>query len=546
VLSRDRLGIKPLYYLIRDSQIRFASELKALFVDPELSRELDPESLSLYLTFMVTPAPRTLFRGALKLPAAHMLVAEHGREPATFRYWDPLTATNPLVEQAAALPPAQVEGFTIEAISSLLQRSIKRRLMSEVRVGVFLSGGVDSSTVAALTRREVPGRLATFSVGYDDPTYRSDLPHASRVARLLECDHHEVILGEQDLIESVDDVVYHLDEPNACWVSTPIYSLSREARKSGVGVILNGEGSDEIFGGYEGYLRATHLARLASNPLWSSLAAPLARALLGPVLATADLFGGRARGTGDDLERLVQGEPAFIGLQIALKERAKRNVLASLDVLARPAGAVMEHIDYARAKREPIASYAGDARLDEMRWIGYLELKHRLPEMLLTRLDKMTMAHSVEGRVPFLDHELVEFALAIPGSLRMRGGVSKYLLRRAAEQWLPRDVIYQSKISFGAPVATWLRGRLGHHVKSQLGESELVRSGILRGSAISQLISAHRARKADNAQAIWALYCVARWYDLMIAPRNVCQERAASLRLHNGFGRLAASTGRAV
>jgi asparagine synthase (glutamine-hydrolysing) len=518
VLSRDRLGIKPLYYLLTGAEIRFASEIKALFVDPALVPHLDLEALSLYLTYMITPTPRTLFRDIQKLPAATILVVEQDREPRTFQYWDPLEACNPYVEHAAGLPAEHIEDFAVEAVSELLQTSIRRRLMADVPVGLFLSGGVDSSVVAALTRRQVSGRLATFSAVYNDVNYCSDLPHARRVASLLECEHHEVVLTEQTLIDCIDDVVVHLDEPNACWVSTPIYALAREARRSGVGVILNGEGSDEIFCGYEGYLRATQLARLAAHPLWGAIGAPLAGSMLAPLFAAAERYGGRARGTRDDFERLVRGEPAFIGLQVALTEQLKSRVLRQFDTFQRPAHAMQNHISYARTARDKISGVPGGERLDEVRWIGYVELKHRLPEMLLTRLDKMTMAHGVEGRVPFLDHELVEFALALPGSLRMRGGVTKYLLRRAAEQWLPHDIIYRRKIAFGAPVATWLKGRLGHRVESQMEQSELVRCGVLDGEVLQQLLAVHRTERADNAQAIWALYSVARWYDLMIAP----------------------------
>jgi asparagine synthase (glutamine-hydrolysing) len=275
VLSRDRVGIKPLYYLVKDGQLRFASEIKALFVDRRFTPEMDLDAMSLYLTYMITPAPRTLFKGVQKLPAAHVLVAEHGRKPRTFQYWDPLDAQNPRAQEAARLPPEKIEDFAVDAISDLLQTSVKRRLMADVPVGLFLSGGVDSSAIAALTRRQVSGRLATFSAGYQDPGYRSDLPQARRMARLLECEHHEVILSEQDLIDSIDDVLLHLDEPNACWVSTPIYALAREARRDGVGVILNGEGSDEIFCGYEGYLRATQLARVPHTRSGALSAGPL-------------------------------------------------------------------------------------------------------------------------------------------------------------------------------------------------------------------------------------------------------------------------------
>jgi asparagine synthase (glutamine-hydrolysing) len=523
LLSRDRLGIKPLYYHVNGQQLRFASEIKALLEDPRLRPEVDLQALSLYLTHMVAPAPHTLFRGIHKLPPATILEVRPGSEPRVWSYWDPLTATSEAVAEAARVPADQLEDFAIGKIREMLKRSVERRMMADVPIGVFLSGGVDSSSVAALMRQSMSGVLSAFSVGYDDPDYRSDLPHARKVARLLGLDHHEIVLTEQDLIGQIDDVLYHLDEPNACWVSTPIFALAREAHASGVEVILNGEGSDEIFGGYEGHLRATHLARLASSPLWKMLGTNLVTRALGPAFVLAEQFGGRARGTRDDLERLARGGPPFIGLQIALTERLKRQVLgtAAHGHEWTPAGQdAAVHIARARGHVPPIGAVVGPARLDELRWIAYLELQHRLPEMLLTRLDKMTMAHGVEGRVPFLDHELVEFAMALPGSLRMRGGQAKYLLKRAAEAWLPRDIVYQPKLSFGAPVATWMRGTLGRHLEAQLHEAKLVRDDVLRGEAIDRLMAAHRAGGANNAQAIWAVYCVARWYDLMSVDRR--------------------------
>jgi asparagine synthase (glutamine-hydrolysing) len=522
LLSRDRLGIKPLYYHESSGQIVFASEIKALLLHANVDVDIDLHALSLYLTHMVAPPPHTLFRSIRKLPPAHILEVRPGAHPRTWSYWDSLDTDNELVYAAAKLRADRVEAFAVDSVRHLLDQSVRRRMMSEVPVGVFLSGGVDSSSVAALTRRHVPGRLSAFSVGYDEPGYTSDLPAARRVARLLDLDLHEVVLAEEDLIASSDDVLYHLDEPNACWVSTPIFALSREARRSDVPVVLNGEGSDEIFGGYEGYLRATHLAALAANPLWSAFA-PLMQGVLRPLFDAAERLGGRARGTRDDLERLARGGPPFIGLQIALTERMKRQVLAFQEHGPSAVGVAeiaTEHIARALAGYPLIGPIQGPERLDALRWIAYLELQNRLPEMLLTRLDKMTMAHGVEGRVPFLDHQLVEFAMALPGSLRMRGGVAKYLLKRAAEAWLPRDVVYQSKSSFGAPVAIWMRGRLGRFVEAQLRESALVRGGIFDGAAVDRLLAAHRAGAANNAQPIWALYCAARWYDLLVVPRR--------------------------
>jgi asparagine synthase (glutamine-hydrolysing) len=533
VLSRDRLGIKPLYYLVRNGQIRFASEVKSLLADPNVVPEMDFEALSLYLTYLVPPAPRTLFQGVYKLPAAHILLAERARAPQTHPFWDPLEVDNALVRHAARLESRQLEAFAVEAIHGLLKGSIKRQMISDVPIGLFLSGGLDSSTLAGLMREHVPGRMKAFSVGYDEPDFTSELPESRRVAQLLDFEHHEVVLTEQDLIDSADELVYHLDEPNADWVNFPLYYLGREARRCGTPVILTGEGSDELFGGYPGYLRAAGLAIVAHSPLWRLPAAKLLLRMLEPLLQAAARASGRGHGLLDDLERMARGEPIFISLQIGLTEQLKRRVLAlggqdGRSPTSQPSAAVAHHIARAVSQPPPIHWSASlrETRYDQLRWISYLELKQRLPEMLLTRLDKMTMAHGVECRVPYLDHELVEFITALPGSLRLRGGVSKYLLKRAAERRLPSDLVHRPKLAFGAPVSQWLRKRLGQRVAEQLADSGMVREGILRADAIKALTAAHRAGQADHGQAIWSLYTVSRWYDAVLTPIDYAQASA--------------------
>jgi asparagine synthase (glutamine-hydrolysing) len=523
VLSRDRLGIKPLYYVSGDGRIAFASEIKALFVDPRLRPELDAEALSLSLTYLVTPAPGTLVRGVQKLPPGHLLVAGPGQEVQLRAFWDPLDADSEVARRAAALEHDELERFAVETIRKLLRTSVQRRMMADVPVGLFLSGGIDSSAVAALMREHATGPLHAFSIGYDEPGYLSELPHSRRVARLLECEYHEVVLTEQDMLDSIDAVLYHLDEPNGDWMSFPLYYLAREARRAGTPVVLTGEGSDETFGGYAGYFRAMRMARIADSPLWLAPGAALAPLILGPLFDLAERLLGRGQGLRDDLERIARREPAFIGLQIGVTERLKRRVLSGGDgrtlVAGRPSAVVVHHIARGLAQRR-LAREAGPPRqtdgLDRLGWISYLDLKQRLPEALLARLDKMTMAHGVEARVPFLDHELVEFVTALPGSLRVRGGVAKYLLRRAAEAWLPPDVAHRPKVPFGAPVSRWLRRRLGQRVESDLEESGLVAEGIVDRGVLRSLLSAHRAGKADHAQAIWSLYTACRWYDVVL------------------------------
>lgn len=319
-----------------------------------------------------------------------------------------------------------------------------------------------------------------------------------------------MLLNEQMLIDAIDREVHSLDEPLADWATFPLDFLAREARASGVPVVMAGEGSDELFAGYAGDQRGRQLIALSGGPRAATGVARRVAQLGSRCLLALSERLGRGRGLQDDLERIGGGDPPFIGLQIGLTEALKRKILdPDRDRFRRPGNALGEQID--RVSR---AAGAG-SRLEGLDWIRFLEIERRLPDLLLSRLDRMTMSHGIEARVPFLDHELVALGLALPASLLTRAGVSKYPLKRAAERWLPADVLDQPKRAFGAPVAQWLRGRLGQVVEQRICESALTDERFIRADAARMLISQHRSGRMDNAQAIWSLFCACRWYDLV-------------------------------
>ncbi|HYG80543.1 MAG TPA: asparagine synthase (glutamine-hydrolyzing), partial [Pyrinomonadaceae bacterium] len=438
-LVRDRIGVKPLYFYHKDGRFIFASEIKAILQHPAVTADVDEEALYHYLTFLTTPAPSTLFRDIRKIPAGHMLTVARGGTVNLKQYWD-------------ALPPEHTEERSEEEhkaeILRLLRESIKKRMMSDVPFGVFLSGGVDSSANVALMSELMTRPVETFTVGFTDAEYLNELDSARRIARDFHTNHHEVIISEGEMQRFLPDLVFHQDEPIADPVCVPLYYVSKLARDSGTIVVQVGEGSDEIFSGYENYVRHLRIyekfwRRAERVPLGLRR---LALAVARPALEAT----GKKRAAVDLLRRLGADEPLFWGGVVVYDETFKPRVLSNR-MRERMSGrssleAVRPYLDL--VERERPAS-------DFLSRMTYLELKLRLPELLLMRVDKITMATSVEARVPFLDHHLVEYAMGLPRELKVEGRSGKHILKRALEEILPHDLLYSRKRGFGAPVREW-------------------------------------------------------------------------------------------
>ena len=499
VLARDRLGIKPLYWLDDGERFAFASEIKALL--PLLKRrDVDPVAFAQYLTFVAVPAPRTLFAGISKLaPATTMVVDRDGpREPE--RFWDPLE------RRADDVRPDD----WADEVRARLERSIERRMMSDVPVGVFLSGGVDSSTNVALMSRLIDEPVRTFSIGFRGAERFNEFEWARLVSRRFQTDHHEIQIDQGDLWDFLPELVYHQDEPIADPVCVPLYFVSRLAKENGVTVVHVGEGSDEIFSGYPTYLQARRVhdrywARFTALP--TVLRAPVAR-LAGAVLAgrpgyelhrEAILRGGR-----DDAQLWWGGAVAFYeqGLDAITTDEFRRQAGDE-----RPG--------------DVVAGIAADARRlgarDSLDQLIYQDLRLRLPELLLMRVDKLTMANAVEARVPFLDHELVELAMAIPSSEKIRGDEGKHVLKRAVDGLLPPEVVWRPKQGFGTPVADWFRNGLGDRLESALHQSSLNELGWLDRGRVGELLELHRSGRAERSFQLWNILNASVWFDHWVA-----------------------------
>lgn len=501
ILVRDRIGVKPLYFYHNKGRFIFASEIKAILQHPSITPDVDEESLYHYLTFMTTPAPRTLFSDVKKLPAGHMLVITRNGELKISKYWDalpPETASAPLSEEEHHAE-----------ILRLLRSSIKKRMMSDVPFGVFLSGGVDSSTNVALMAEQMSRPVETFTVGFRDQEYLNELDSARRIAEKFSTNHHEIIIDERDALSFLPDLVFHQDEPIADPVCVPLYFVSKLARESGTIVVQVGEGSDEIFSGYANYVR--HL-QLYENFWQHAEKVPLkvrqaASALTRPLLEAT----GRKRRMIELIRRLGADEPLFWGGVVIYDDSLKPRALSPL----------MRERFRERSSLEVVNSYLEEIARerpasDFLTRMIYLELKLRLPELLLMRVDKITMATSVEARVPFLDHHLVEYAMGLPRSLKVEGASGKHVLKRALEEILPHDLLYSPKRGFGAPVREWFRTGLGQWLDEHLLNSSMRRRDFFDYKFVERLVEQQRRGTRDWSQHLWGLLNLSLWYERWI------------------------------
>jgi asparagine synthase (glutamine-hydrolysing) len=501
VLARDRLGVKPLYFYHEAGRFIFASEIKAILRHPAVTPAIDEESLYHYLTFLTTPAPQTLFRGIQKLPAGNMLVVKRDGSTDIRQYWDALPPETPPNEISST-----DEGGHSEEILRLLRDSIRKRMMSDVPFGVFLSGGVDSSANVALMSELMSQPVRTYTVGFEDSDELNELESARSIAARFGTDHHEVIINRQHMQDFLPELVFHQDEPLADPVCVPLYYVSKLARETGTIVVQVGEGADEIFAGYDWfrkYVRINDLFWRQAEKLPVSLRHSLA------AMAKPLMEGSFNKRTAIELvRRLGAGESLFWGGAIVFDEAFKRRVLSS-EMTGRVDG--LSSYDAVKRYLEHVATARPDS--DFAARMTYLELKLRLPELLLMRVDKMTMATSVEARVPFLDHHLVEYAMGLPVDFKIKGTSGKHILKRALEKVLPSDLLYRPKRGFGAPIREWFRGDTGEMLGGLILNSSLRRRELFDYSFIAELIDEHRRGTRDWSFHLWALLNLSLWYE---------------------------------
>jgi asparagine synthase (glutamine-hydrolysing) len=507
VLARDRLGIKPLYYTEAGGQLVFASELKAILQVPGVGRELNWPAVSHLFTFLTTPRTESIVGGIRKLEPAHLLIASPGQPMRSERYWD------------VRFEPdrGRSEADFVEQLQALLEESTKLHLISDVPLGVFLSGGIDSSAVVAMMARHHPGRVKTFSIGFPDQDY-NELAYARLVANAFGTDHHELVL-EPDVTGVLDDLAWHLDEPFGDSSAIPTYFVSRLASEH-VTVVLSGDGGDELFAGYDRYGVEGRERRLRFIP------APVRRALG----AIAALMPDGLRG-----QNLLR--------HLALPDGDRYLDATSLFTKTRQQQLFRREVMELLPEYDPWGEAAEQLARADGHWLSalqYMDLTRYLPLDILTKVDRMSMAHSIEVRPPLLDHKLVEFAATIPAGLRLRRGTTKYIFRRALRGIVPDAVIDRPKRGFAIPLGRWFRGQLREFVRDLL-LSETSRSRrIFQPGYIEALVRRpDRGFETDLDLELWTLISFELWCRTFLdgsqAPRPV--ERAGGGRITESRGR---------
>ncbi len=493
--ARDRLGIKPLYYFYDGKVFAFASEIKALLEHPAISARFEDSLLAEHLAFGYVSSDQTLFRGIRKLMPGHHLTlrARDGGVPRIERYWDAPT----LSERLESKPDEE----WVADCRQRLEETVRMRLMSDVPLGMFLSGGLDSSAIASLVTRMTEGdRVKTFSVGYAEAPY-SELPWARQVSQLIGSEHREVVVGMEDFFDSLPNLVWHEDEPIAWPSSVSLYFVSRLASRH-VKVVLTGEGSDELFGGYERYKRflwnQRWMARYRMAP--RALRDFVRRRIEDSALVGASLrrkLGHTFLGRENNVQSLQ-----LDNFYCAFSEAEQRRLMTDPAAEGAAYGNFLTYWDAGRA-----ASPLGQ--------MLYADQKTYLVELLMKQ-DQMSMATSIESRVPFLDHTFVEFAARVPDGLKIRNGVAKYILKKAVEGLLPNEIIYRTKMGFPTPLRQWFMEERAQPLFAMLTDPEGLLASYLDRKSIEGLLDRHQRGVEDATDRIWRLLNLQIWGDLFL------------------------------
>ncbi len=486
LIGRDRLGVKPLYVLQDGRRLAFATEAKALLQLPGVRTELDRDCLADYLHLGYVPAPRSIFRGIRKLPPATLLAVEDGRV-REWRWW----------RLPADVDASVSEAEWVERVRDGIERSVRMQMVSDVPIGAFLSGGVDSSAVVVAMARHSTQPIRTYAIGFEGGAAEqlyNELPYARQVAKLFGTEHHEIVV-KPDVVGLLPRLVWHMDEPIADSAFITTYLVSEFARRD-VKVILSGVGGDELFGGYRRYLGGHYAQRYNALPGW-------ARRVAG---ATAARLPADRHHKWMNIARLAKGFIASAEMAPDARYRSYLQILARERVATLMLAAPPQGDD---ALAAAFADAAGQA--DELHRMLAVDAQTQLPDDLLLLTDKMSMAVSLECRVPLLDHELVEMAARIPARHKVKGGRLKHLMKAALTPTLPDDILHRAKRGFGTPMGAWLKKELLAVVRELLSAETVRRRGLFDPAALGVLLADHEAQRSDGTDALLALLNLEVW-----------------------------------
>jgi asparagine synthase (glutamine-hydrolysing) len=480
LIARDRIGIKPMHYATVNGRFYFGSELKSLLEAPDLPRDLDPDALDHYLSFLYTPRDGSIFKSVRKLPPGHLLTWQDGRVA---------------IEQFWQMPASETfKGSEADAVSQLravLSDAVRSHLISDVPLGAFLSGGIDSSLVVGLMAQVSGARVKTFSIGFDEPEY-DELEPARRVAQHFGTDHHEFVV-KPDGVAILDRLVSHFDEPFADSSAIPTWYVSEMARRH-VTVVLSGDGGDELFGGYDRYVPHP---RVVAFDRYS----PRALRRVAAIAAVGLPHGARGknflRHVGRDEQGRYLDAIRFFGAdeKPSLLTPDVRNALAGPD----PETMLARHFERFAALPWPSQMMRFDAET-------------YLPEDVLTKVDRMSMAHSIESRVPLLDNDVIAFASTLPAALKIKGERRKHILKEVASALLPPEILNRKKQGFGVPLGTWFRGNLRELFADTLLSPASLQRGYFQPAFVRQIVDEHLSRKRDHTLRLWQLVVFEKWY----------------------------------
>jgi asparagine synthase (glutamine-hydrolysing) len=488
-LARDRLGKKPLYYAVHNGRCVFGSEIKAVIRDPAVPRELDLQALDHYFSLLYIPAPRTIFRHVCKLPPAHTLTITPS-DVKLRQYWD--VSFEPYEEAEVS------EAFLVQRLQELLSEAVDLRLMSEVPLGAFLSGGIDSSTVVAMMAQIMQKPVNTSAIGFREEAF-NELPYARLVAERWQTNHHEFVV-EPQAVEVLEKLSWYYDEPFADASAVPTYYVSKMAREQ-VTVALSGDGGDENFAGYRRYFydRLENTLR-GYFPAWTR------RWVVGSLA--------RMYPKADWLPQVLRAKTLLTNLSLSPAAGYFHTMSAFTEAMQQQ---LYTDDYYAFLTRGPRAldlfqQYFQQAHaFDPLSAIQYVDMKTYLADDILTKVDRASMANSLEVRAPLLDHQLVEFVARLPWHLKLRGREGKYILKQAVQTLVPHEVLHRRKMGFRLPIDQWLRGQLASFAEAHLEDLCQRQQMLFRPEYIRRLFREHRAGMRDHTAPLWALLMFQLW-----------------------------------
>ncbi|MCV2365503.1 asparagine synthase (glutamine-hydrolyzing) [Paucibacter sp. DJ1R-11] len=493
LIGRDRIGVKPLYVMQDGQRLAFATEAKALLALPGVRAELDTRVLSSYLQLGYVAAPGSMFKGIRKLPPATLLAVEGG-QVKEWRYW----RVSPQIRRDWS------EAEWIERSRESLQRAVRMQMVSDVPIGAFLSGGVDSSAVVAYMARESSEPIRTYAIGFEGgeaEALYNELPYARQVSELFKTQHKEIVV-KPDVVGLLPQLLWHMDEPLADTAFITTYLVSQFARQD-VKVILSGVGGDELFGGYRRYLGGHYARRFQALPAWLQSAIGFAAGRL-----PADRHSGLL-----NTLRLAKGFVASAGMGVDARYQSYLQVLGQ-DLVGRLL------VDGAGGQDPLAAAFAGAGHEDELNRMLAVDAETQLPDDLLLLTDKMSMAVSLECRVPLLDHELLELAASMPSDVKIRGGRLKHVLKSALADVLPDDILNRKKRGFGTPMGAWLKKELAPLLRRLLAPEVVKARGLFVPAVVSGLIADHEANRMDGTDALLSLMNLEIWSRVYLDGRS--------------------------